>query len=100
MKTVLSASPAYLDGLPVSICLGRHDLSARRYSTHFLSQRKSLAAPSPMLSASPPVTGHDSRVAIRCIISLREHPPERSRMPGLGFPRSEEHTSELQSPCN
>src|SRR5260370_854689 len=33
-----------------------------------------------------PVTSHNSPVTNRCIISPREHPPERSRMPGPGLP--------------
>src|SRR6267378_7166492 len=43
MKTVLSARPEYLAGLPVSIFLSGHNFGARRYSTHFPSQSKCLA---------------------------------------------------------
>src|ERR1700694_3253881 len=45
------------------------------------------------LSTFPPVTSHDSPVANRCIISPREHPPERSRMPrpALSYRKRDHH---------
>src|SRR5713226_7195393 len=45
-----------------------------------------------------PVTSHESPVTNRCIIPPREHPSERSRMPGPGLPhRKRNHHSRILS---
>src|SRR6266478_92868 len=47
-------------------------------------------------STASPVTRHESRFTIRCIIPSREHPPERSRMPRPGLPhRKRNHHSRI-----
>ena len=46
------------------------------------------------VSASSPVTGHESPVANRCIIPPREHPPDCRRVPRTGLPsRKRNHHS-------
>src|SRR5260370_1337965 len=51
----------------------------------------------PYLAAS---SSHESPVTIRCIIPPREHPSERSRMPGPGLPhRKRNHHSRILSTC-
>src|SRR5256885_3947015 len=62
------------------------------YTTLFRSPRSSAGRASPEAITSPPSTATDQG---------RSHPSSMARYASrLGAVRSEEHTSELQSPCN